>query len=160
MINHSRQVFHWTAISGDCIVWSVLCFGFSYKETKTSLVSLLTLLHECAKTLLILMTSEKYFYPLMTWLKLFLERLISIFNILRIQGVVVTQVLKTRHLMEVPVVQRSFLGVSNGSMQFKSAPKACLCSNCLQKKYIRCVLAVLVLAQLLQLLACWDFVVW
>ena len=86
-INHSQHAFHWTAIAlfgQDYVLGSS-----SYKKAKTSLVALLKLLHERMKILLILMTSEKYFYPLMTWFKQ--ERLISIINILRIERVVVTQ---------------------------------------------------------------------
>lgn len=63
-----------------------IMFWVLLQENQNSLVALLTLLHESMKTLLILMTTEKYFYPLMTWLKLYLERLISVFNILRIEA--------------------------------------------------------------------------
>ena len=68
-INHSQHAFHWTAIAlfgQDYVLGSS-----SYKKAKTSLVALLKLLHECMKILLILMASEKYFYPLTTWFKLF-----------------------------------------------------------------------------------------
>lgn len=53
--------------------------------------------------------NRKIFLSVNDLVQTLFERVISIFNIHGIERVVVTQVLKTRHLMEVSVVYQSFL---------------------------------------------------